>query len=38
VFSSGGNTVTKRRASLAKNTIEDIVLCHDNSDIVKMLI
>jgi len=35
VFSVSGNIVTKRRASLAKDTIEDLVLCHDNIDLVR---
>lgn len=35
VFSTGGNTVSKRRASLAKDTIEELILCHDNQDLVQ---
>jgi hypothetical protein len=38
VFSTGGNTVTKKRASLAKDTIEELILLHDNRDLAKMLI
>src|ERR1700691_5483376 len=34
VFSVSGNLVTKRRASLAKDTVEDLVLCHDNIDML----
>jgi len=38
VFSVAGNIATKRRASLAKDTIEDLVLCHDNEDLVRKLL
>jgi zinc finger BED domain-containing protein 1 (E3 SUMO-protein ligase ZBED1) len=38
VFSTGSNTVTKKRSRLAKDSIEDLIMLHDNKDLCTKLI
>jgi len=35
VFSTGGNVVSKKRSSLSPETIEDLVLVHDNRELLR---
>jgi len=35
IFSTGGNTVNKKRSSLAADTMEDLILVHDNRDLLR---
>lgn len=35
VFSTGGNAVSKKKCSLSPTTIEDLVLVHDNREMLR---